>query len=157
MILRRTKTETRRPAWKATTTGALTRTVVGRRPAKPGAIRGFYTRPAFVKPNPGTPFCTALILTVHAEAVGDIDAAGAIAEGYPDVAEFCGVWERIWGEGSWSVHKSRQVYVVRFEVVEQLACVKCGETPKIEGQLRSFAGSVELYCIHCFGPGCLGH
>ena len=120
------------------------------RPGKPGATHQFFTRPAFAVP-PGLPFCTALILTCETEPLGVIDDAGAIAEGYSTRDEFKRVWCDIWGASAWVRDRTRDVFVVRFEVATQLACAKCWETPAIEGQLRAWQGSPELYCIFCHG------
>ncbi len=139
MILDLTKTETRR--------------LSERRPARPGVVRGFYTRPAFVKPNPGRPFCRAEILEVEREPLGAMRDLDARREGYRDVLQFSAVWETINGVGAWLAQQERLVWVVRFKVIEQLACAACGEYGDL-GRLhlkKRKTASVALFCEACGG------
>ena len=132
MILERTKTETRR--------------LSDRRPARPGAVRGFYTRPAFVNPNPGRPFCRADILEVEREQLGAMLNVDANAEGYPGgLGAFAAVWDRINGAGTWEAQQKRLVWVVRFNPIEQLGCAGCGDY----GGLDVVTDSVALFCEDC--------
>jgi hypothetical protein len=153
MILKGEKTETRRPAWRVNGKSHDTTTPKASRPAVPGRIHLFYTRPAFANP-PGLPFCKAKILSCEREPLWQITEKGAIAEGYQSIDKYVVIWDRIWGEGSWNRDCRREVFVIRFEVVEQLLCAKCWQAPAIKGQLRAWNQSRELYCISCHGPGC---
>jgi hypothetical protein len=134
MICELTKTETRRPY------------TAKRRPAKPGATRGFYTRPPFCK-NPGKPFCRALILSCDYERLGAITEASARAEGYESTAAFADIWESIWGPETWRRDEDNRVWVVKFRLVEQLKCAGCG----IESEFGCFEvkGHIASYCIRC--------
>ncbi len=128
MILERTKTETRR--------------LSDRRPARPGVVRGFYTRIAIAG---GKPFCRAEILEVEREPLGKITQAGCVAEGYPHRSAYIEIWQRINGEDSWLRDRERLVWVVRFELIEQLGCCRCGDY----GGLDGVTDSVALFCEDC--------
>lgn len=60
----------------------------------------------------GTAFTYLRILAVRKERLAEIDAIGAIAEGYRSVEEFQQAWIRINGEWDPDI----EVYVVRFKV-----------------------------------------
>ncbi len=132
MICEGTKTETRRPD-----NGV-------RRPAKPGAVRGFYTTSARFG---GRPFCRAEILTVEREMLGDIDEAGVRAEGYTSRAAFVGIWLEIWGPTAWDRDHRAEVWVVKFKLVEQLSCASCGGLQGSE--LIEIEHSKALFCRFC--------
>ena len=143
LICEGTKTETRRPQ----------QGVVDRRPAKPGAVRGFYTRPAWSKPG-GVPFCRAAIGEVWLEPLGAITLQGAQREGYASVIDYGRVWDRIWGSGSWLAQRDVEIWVVEFQLVEQLACATCGAPREVEawGRLKLASGGdfqQALQCFHC--------
>jgi hypothetical protein len=126
LILEGIKTETRRPHSRPVSRpGGSQRTRLGRRPARPEALRKFYTRPAFCRP-PGVPFCTALILDCQLEPLRDIDTEGAEAEGYDSRSGFVDVWNRIWGAGSFEAQADDEIWVVKFKLIEQLGCATCG-------------------------------
>jgi hypothetical protein len=133
LILEGIKTETRRPHSRPVSRpGGPQRTRLGRRPARPEALRKFYTRPAFCRPA-GTPFCTALILDCQLEPLGDIDVAGAYAEGYSTVQGFVDVWNRIWGAGRFEAQADDEIWVVKLKLIEQLACATCGIPRSVGG------------------------
>lgn len=151
-ILQGLKTETRRPTWTPGTKTKPSREKTAR-PAVPGAIHDFFTRPPFCRP-PGTPFCSALILECGREPLGAIGVAGAFSEGYPSVHSYIGVWEKIWGAGSWRRDFRREVFVIRFQVTAQFVCAKCWD-PEEPEYLRPWNRfRPEKYCRLCHGPDC---
>lgn len=145
-ICAKLKTETRRSKRKKMDKVKVVRTTTAHRPAVPGRVRGFYTRPAFVK-NPGVPFCRAKILEVYEERLGDITLEGAIAEGYGSVEAYSVIWDEINGRGAWELDQDQLIWVVKFELVEQLTCARCG----VGTDLATFVESVALFCGKCRG------
>ncbi len=124
-----------------------------RRPARPGVVRGFYTRPAFCKP-PGKPFCRAKILSVHREKLGDITLDGAKREGCSSVDDYVGVWDRVYGLGAWVQHAERLVWVVRFQMLVQLGCAGCGAHGELGRMVRKDhpgPDPIAWYCADCGG------
>jgi len=83
---------------------------------KIGAIHLAYTRPPWVKKNPGKPFAKLLILDVYKELLGMIGPASVVAEGYKYYMDFVKVWIKI--NGCWD--GSQIIDVVKFKVVEVL-------------------------------------
>lgn len=104
LILDEDKTETRR-IWKPTK-------------ARPriGAVHLAYTRPPFVKKDPGKPFAKLEILDVYKEALGLITPEAVLAEGYKFFMDFMEVWIKIYG--TWD--REQIVDVVKFKVIEDL-------------------------------------
>ena len=155
MICQGIKTETRRPVAQPGPRYG-NRVGITRRPAKPGVERGFYNRPAYAPLPRGRPFCRAEILTVDRQRLGAITKAGALAEGYESVAGYRGAWDRIYGVGAFADDCDRQVWVVKFRFVEQLACARCDS----EEDLRPFWDRrpelPALYCDHHRAMLCLG-
>lgn len=96
-ILAGEKTETRR---------------LGKKRWNVGSTHLFYTRPPFVRVDPGDPFAKVLILDVHQEELGEIGDAGARREGYQNREVYLAAFDRINGKTS----RETLVWVVRFEL-----------------------------------------
>lgn len=71
---------------------------LGKRRWNVGAIHQCYTRPAWVKPNPGTPFARVEIAAVRRERLGDISLEDARREGYASPAEYFKAFAAINGQ-----------------------------------------------------------